>query len=422
MDRRQFLQQSAFGTGALWLSARAFPQGKSPNEKLNIGVIGTGGRGAENLAGVKDENIVAMCDVDENILNAAAQPFPQAQKYTDFRKLLDQKDIDAVVISTPDHTHAPITLAALDSGRHVYCEKPLTHTVAEARKVQEMAKKKKRVTQLGTQIHAGSNYRRVVELLQTGVIGEVKEIHVWVGRVWSANGRPPDTPPVPPNLHWNLWLGPAPERPYHPAYFGMNWRSWWDFGGGTLSDMACHHMDLSHWAFNLRYPLTVEAEGPLVSPENAPPWLTVRYEYPERDGKPPVKLTWYTGDRRPAYFAEGKLPQWGDGSLFVGSKGMLLADYGRYKLLPEKDFEGFQPPPPFIADSIGHYAEWSDACKRGGVTSCNFGYGGPLTETVLLGNVAYRSGKKLEWDAKKGRITNTSDADKYLSTPSRRGW
>ena len=422
MNRRQFLQQSAFSASALWVSARAFPQGKSPNEKLNIGIIGAGGRGGDNLAGVKGENIVALCDVDDTILNAAAQQFPQAKTYNDYRKLLEQKDIDAIVISTPDHTHAVATLAALDSGHHVYCEKPLTHTISEARKVMEMARKKKRVTQMGTQIHAGSNYRRVVELIQTGVIGEITEIHVFVGSVWSAEGRPAETPPVPATLHWDQWLGPAAERPYSPAYFGMKWRCYWEFGGGALADMACHHMDLSHWALNLKYPATVEAEGPTINSEGAPPWLKVHYTYEREKGKPPIKLTWYNGDKRPPHFAEGKLPEWGDGSLFIGTKGMLLADYGRYKLLPEKDFEGFQPPPPFFAESPGHHAEWIDACKRGGMTTCHFGYGGALTQTVLLGNVAYRSGKKLEWDGEKGRITNTKEANQYLQTSYRKGW
>ncbi|MCS6776765.1 MAG: Gfo/Idh/MocA family oxidoreductase [Chloroherpetonaceae bacterium] len=422
MDRRQFLEQSAFSVSALWVAARAFPQGRSPNEKLNIGIIGVGNRGASNIEGVRSENIVALCDVDDRMLAAAAAQFPQAKTYHDFRRMLEQKDIDAVVISTPDHTHAVATLAALDSGRHVYCEKPLTHTVVEARRVMEMARKKRCVTQLGTQIHAGSNYRRVVELIQTGVIGEVTEIHVWVGRVWSADGPPAETPPVPEYLHWDLWLGPAAERPYSPAYFGMNWRCYWDFGGGTLADMACHHMDLSHWALNLKYPSVIEAEGPPVNPYCAPRWLIVRYTYQRGPNRAPVRLTWYTGEKRPPHFAEGILPPWGDGTLFVGTKGMLLADYNRYRLLPEKDFEGFQPPPPFLAESIGHYAEWIDACKRGGLPTCHFGYGGALTQTVLLGNVAYRSGQKIEWDGERGRITNTREANVFLHKTYRKGW
>jgi predicted dehydrogenase len=397
-------------------------QNRSPNEKLNIGVIGVANQGAYDLDNVRSQNIVALCDIDDNYLAAAAKDLPQAKTYNDYRKLLEQKGIDAVVIATPDHMHAPITLAALESGRHVYCEKPLTHTVCEARKVAVAAKKHARVTQMGTQIHAGSNYRRVVEIVQSGALGTVREVHVWVDRVWTRDGRPADTPPVPPNIHWDLWLGVAPERPYNPAYLPATWRGWWDFGGGTLADMACHHMDLSHWALNLRHPLTVEAEGPPVKPENTPAWLIVHYDYPARDLQPPVRLTWYNGGKRPPHFAEGKLPEWGDGTLLVGEKGMLLASYGRYVLLPEKDFAGFQPPPKTIPDSIGHHAEWIEACKTGGPTTCNFDYAGALTETVLLGNVAYRVGQKLEWDSERQIATNCPDADRYLRPHYRKGW
>jgi predicted dehydrogenase len=397
-------------------------QNRSPNEKLNIGVIGVANQGAYDLDNVRSQNIVALCDIDDNYLAAAVKDLPQAKTYNDYRRLLEQKGIDAVVIAIPDHMHAPVTRAALESGRHVYCEKPLTHTVYEARRVAEAAQKHARVTQMGTQIHAGSNYRRVVEIVQNGAIGTVREVHVWADRSWTGDGRPADTPPVPPNIHWDLWLGVAPERPYHPAYVPAKWRGWWDFGGGTLADMACHHIDLSYWALNLRHPLTVEAEGPPVNPENTPAWLIVHYDYPARDPQPPVRLTWYNGGKRPPQFADGKLPEWGDGTLFVGEKGMLLADYSRYVLLPEKDFAGFQPPPKTIPDSIGHHAEWIEACKTGGPTTCNFDYAGALTEAVLLGNVAYRVGQKLEWDAKSLKVTNGPDADRYLRPRYRKGW
>ncbi len=420
-SRREFLQRSALTGAGVWLSAAGVgAQNRSPNEKLNIGMIGTANQAAYDLSNVSSENIVALCDIDDNYLAAAAKTYPQAATYNDFRKLLERKDLDAVVIAIPDHCHAQATLMALESGHHIYCEKPLTHTVAEARRVAETARKRKRVTQMGTQIHAGSNYRRVVELIQSGAIGTVSEVHVWVDRVWTGNGRPMDTPQVPANIHWDLWLGPAPERPYNPAYLPGSWRGWWDFGGGTLSDMACHHMDLSHWALDLRYPQTVEAEGPPVSPENPPNWMIVHYEYPARGDKPPVRLTWYDGGKRPPQFADGKLPHWGDGSLFIGEKGMLLADYDRHVLLPEKDFADFQPPKPTIPDSIGHHKEWIEACKTGGPTTCNFDYAGALTETVLLGNVAYRVGQKLEWDPKRLKAINCPDADPYLRSEWRK--
>ncbi|MDF2439766.1 MAG: hypothetical protein JWN98_750, partial [Abditibacteriota bacterium] len=262
-----------------------------------------------------------------------------------------------------------------------------------------------------------------VELIKSGAIGTVKEVHVWCDKVWSAAGpRPTETPAVPANLNWDLWLGPAPYRPYHPAYAPGNWRGWWDFGGGTLGDMACHHMDLPHWALDLRHPLTVEAEGPPVNAETTPEWLVVRYGYAARGAQPPVNLTWYQGGRRPSQFAQDLLPQWGDGNLFVGSKGMLLADYGRYALLPEKEFADFKAPEPFIPDSIGHHLEWIEACKTGGPTTCNFDYSGALTETVLLGNVAYRAQCKLEWDSARLKATNCPQAERFLRREYRKGW
>jgi predicted dehydrogenase len=424
IDRRRFLKDVALTGAAIWLGgaeSRA-QDSKPPSEKLNIGVIGVANQGRYDLDNVRSQNIVALCDIDDNYLAAAAKDLPDAKLYNDYRKMLAQKDIEAVVIATPDHTHAPATLLALESGRHVYCEKPLTHTVAEARQVAETARRHKRVTQMGTQIHASSNYRRVVEIVQSGAIGEVREVHCWVGTIWSGQGRPAETPPVPSNLHWDLWLNVAPVRPYNPVYLPASWRGWWDFGGGGLADMACHHIDLPTWALDLRAPETVEAEGPPVDPENAPPWMIVRYAYPARDTKPPVALTWYHGGKRPPYFAEGRLPEWGDGTLFVGSKGMLLADYGRHVLLPEKDFAGFQPPPPTIPDSIGHHLEWIEACKTGGTTTCNFDYAGALTETVLLGNVAYRLGKKITWDARRLRAIDCPEADAYLKPHYRKEW
>jgi predicted dehydrogenase len=305
-------------------------------------------------------------------------------------------------------------------GKHCYCEKPLTHTVTEARLMAKIAAEKGLATQMGTQIHAGSNYRRVVEIIQSGAIGPVREVHVWVGKGWGGGTRPTDTPPVPSYIHWDLWLGPAPYRPYHPTYLPANWRRWWDFGEGTLGDMACHYMDLPFWALDLRYPDTIEADGPPVNPETCPMGLIVHYEHPARGDKPPVKLTWYDGNRAPKVVAGHEVR--GSGVMFVGDKGEMFANYGSYELYPKAEFANFQPPPQTIPNSIGHHAEWIKACKEGTPTTCNFDYSGALTEAVLLGNVAYRTGKKIRWDAKNLRVTNCPEAAQYLSYKYRDGW
>lgn len=429
-NRRGFLRGSAavfagFGVFGLEGCSRLRPRRRrvSPNEKLNIGVIGVGGRGSEDIEGVKGENIVALCDVDSDELAAALAKFPSAKTYADFRFMLDQKDLDAVVVATPDHTHAAAAAAALKRGLPVYCEKPLTHSVTEARYIAYLADKTGLATQMGTQIHAGSNYRRVVELVQSGAIGPVGEVHVWVDKTWSGGERPSDTPPVPKNLNWDLWLGPAPERPYHPLYAPKNWRRWWDFGGGTLADMGCHYTDLPFWALGLKDPKSVEAKGPEVHPESTPPKLTVRYEFDSSRGGGPVSLTWYDDGLKPPALAEHGLPKWGSGVLFIGTNGrMLLADYDRHLLFPQKDFKDFVPPAPSIPDSIGHHAEWIRACKTGEPTTCNFEYGGRLTEAILLGNVAFRSGGRIEWDAEHMICPGNEKASMLLERAYRKGW
>jgi len=423
LNRRQFIRQSAAATGAWLVGVRAHARRLSPNDKLNIGMIGVANRAGADLREVSTENIVALCDIDDNYLAAVREKYPSAKVYNDFRRLLDQKDIDAVVIGTPDHTHAVAAVAALESGRHVYCEKPLARTVSETRIIADTARKKKRVTQIGTQIHAGSNYRRVVELVQSGVIGPVREVHVWVDATYGGMDLPQQTRPVPPNLHYDLWLGPVEYRPYSPEYLPIKWRNWWAFGGGALADFGCHYMDLPSWALELSRPLTVEpVDGPPVHAESTPPWLIVRYEYPERGAKPAVRLTWYHGGKQPPLLSAEQAGKWKSGVLFVGEKATLLANYGRHVLLPEKDFEGFKPPAPFIKDSIGHHKEWIAACKTGGLTTCHFDYSGPLTEAALLGNVAYRVGRKLEWDWKRLRTANCPEANRYIQHHYRKGW
>jgi predicted dehydrogenase len=294
--------------------------------------------------------------------------------------------------------------------------------VFETRTLTELAAKNKLATQLGTQIHALSNYRRVVELVQSGAIGEVREVHVWCGASYVGGDRPKDAPPAPAHLDWDLWLGPASNRPYHPAYVPFRWRGWADFGNGGLGDFFCHFSDLAFWALKLRYPTSVEAEGPAPHPESCPAWTIVRFEYPARDKLPPVKLTWYDGGKTPSILREASLPRWDAGVLFVGATGMILSDYGRHVLLPESKFADFKRPPKTIPESIGHHQEWILACKTGGPTTCNFGYSGPLTESALLGTVAFRAGEKFTWDAAHLKAVNCPKADSGLRREYRKGW
>ncbi len=425
-SRRNFLKASAAGAAAVssgvW-SELAPAQSTSPNEKLNIACVGTANRASADINGVVSENIVALCDVDKNYLDRAAAKFPNARTYADYREMLEKeaKKLDAVVVGTTDHHHAPASIRAIRAGLHCYCEKPLTHTVHESRVVAEAATQRGLATQLGTQIHAGENYRRVVEIIQAGTIGDIGEVHVWVGKGWGGGERPEGGQEPPPTLDWDLWLGPAPVRPFWPGrYHPGQWRRWWDFGSGTLGDMACHYMDLPFWALKLRHPTVCEAEGPPVHPETCPLGLIVRYQFPERDGLPPVKLTWYDGNLIPREVAGERVP--GSGVMFIGSQGNMFANYGSYRLFPKEKYADFQPPERSIPPSIGHHAEWIKACKDGSPTTCNFDYSGALTEAVLLGNVAYRTGKKLEWDAAKLKATNCPEADQYIRKEYRSGW
>ena len=436
--RRQFLQ-SGIAAGTVLCGAPEFLRGRNLNDKLNIACIGVGGRGASNLAGVGGENIVALCDVSQNAVDKAATKYPNARKFSDFRRVYDHaREFDAVVVSTCEHTHAMATMAALKEGKHVYCEKPLTHNVWEARLIREAAAKAKVTTQMGIQIHAGDNYRRVVELIRAQAIGAVSEVHVWVARAWGLQSeedakkhedivfvqdRPKEVHPVPKELDWDLWLGPAPKRPFNEVYVpGPKWYRWWDFGNGTMSDLGSHWNDLPFWALDLKVPLTIRSSGPPPHPEIAPASMQATYEYGPRDTASAVTLTWYQGMNKPPIWENGGIPQWKSGVLFVGDKGMLLSDYGKHLLLPEKQFEGFQRPAQSIPNSIGHHAEWVNACKTGEPTTCNFEYSGWLTEANHLGNVAYRVGKKLEWDPIAMRCKNVPEADAFLRRKYRSGW
>ena len=417
MNRRHFLAATS--------TALAFPfvgRVLGANAKLNIGVVGVAGRGASNLAGVKAENIVALCDVDAARLAGAAKQFPKAKGYADFRKMLERKDLDAVVCSTPDHTHAIVSVSALKSGRHLYCEKPLAHTVSEVRAMTEAAKQHKRVTQMGNQIHAGNNYRRVVELVQGGAIGTVKEVHVWAGSTYGNIGLSAKNAPLPKGFDYDLWLGPLPYRPFRKEYAPFHWRHFWEFGGGTLADFWCHYSDLAHWALDLSHPLTVHSQVGKARPERVTAAMRVEYTYPARGKMPPVKLTWYQGSERPPGLTL-KQGQFKSAVLFVGDKGKLISNYGRHELWPAEQFKGFKGPPKTIPDSIGHHAEWIKACKEGGRSSSDFSYSGPLSVCALLGIVSHRVGnKKLEWDWKNMKATGLPEADRYIRHQYREGW
>jgi hypothetical protein len=292
---------------------------------------------------------------------------------------------------------------------------------------------------MGIQIHARDNYRRVVELIQSGAIGPVREAHTWVSRAWGwhaseqaskdardivfVQNRPAKPDPIPANLDWDLWLGPAPSRPFNNVYFpGPKWYRWWDFGNGTMSDLGSHWIDLPFWALKLDHPKTIEASGPPVNSEIAPASMQVKYEYGARGDMPPVDVHWYQGTNKPALWTEGKIPQWGSAVLFVGENGMLLSDYSKHVLLPEDKFKNFARPEPFIPKSLGHHAEWIHAAKTGEPTTCNFEYSGWLTEANHLGNVAYRVGKKLHWDAENMRVTNAPEAEPFIKRDYRKGW
>jgi predicted dehydrogenase len=404
-----------------WSNARA----RGANERLDIGVIGVGGRGAADLAAVSSENIVALCDVDADRLNQAAQSLPAATKYADYRKLLDESKVDAVVIATPDHHHAPAAVRALERGLHVYCEKPLTHTVAEARRMAQLAAEKKVATQMGTQNHEHTGYLRLVELIESGAIGAVREVHVITdrpGTFWKQGlDLPADTPPVPPALDWELWLGPAPRRAYHPAYAPFAWRGWWDYGCGAIGDMAIHLMDPAFWALKLGGPVKVTSNGPPPRPHSGPTWMISRFEFGEREGLPACQVFWYEGEVKPKPFIASFLPM--NGSLFVGDKGKIAIQHDQQPvLLPEENFKDFTGPEPFLPRSPGHHQQWIEACKTGGRTGSNFKYAGPFTEVVLLGNVAYRIGKPITYDPKAGRVVDVMEANQFLSKEYRKGW
>lgn len=441
--RRNFLRTAALGgAGLLVLPNSKLAFAYAANDKLNVAGIGIGGQGRgdlDNIAGA-GANLVALCDVDQKRGGDTFKKYAPAKTYQDFRRMLEEMDkqIDAVMVATPDHTHAVAAVAAMKRGKHVFCEKPLTRTVREARIMRETALKTKVVTQMGNQGSAEKRLRRAVELVWGGVIGEVREAHVWFDGGNGPQKRPTDTPPVPATLDWDLWLGPAPERPYHPAYLPASWRGWRAFGSGIVGDFGCHTGNIMFRALRLEqlwnFPdgkkpkklvIRVEAKPSEVDEEGYPRAMRAVLDLPARGELPPVKLTLYAKEKPSEELMLGfPLSKWGD--LLVGSKGSLHSECpwnSRYILLPEKTFENFQGgPPETLPRSNGHHREWVDACKGQGKTFSGFEIGGPLTELMQLANLATLIDGPVEYDTISGRILNNKRADQLVHREYRKGW
>lgn len=431
-DPNQFSRRKFVGMGLASALAPAVVRAQSKGSKLNMGIIGSGGRGGANLNGVKSENIHTLCDINRNVLKGVQAKYKGACVTTDWREVVADPEIDAVVISTADHHHAPAAITAMRAGKHVYCEKPLAHTVQEARWMQEeYAKQKGRIaTQMGTQIHAGGNYRRAVELIQAGAIGKVREAHVWCSRTINPIGKVDlEEQEVPEFFDWDVWLGPAANRPYNQGYWkggNLNWNRRWDFGNGVPGDMGSHLIDLAWWALELRHPTRVVSDGPDPDPFAAPPWQEITWDHPGD-----VKVKWYHGPEgmkrrsaalQPLVGKDTVINKWGIGVAFIGEDGVLVSDYGKNVLSPSAKFKDYKRPEQSIAPSAGHYNEWLKACRGEGKTLCNFDYSGTLIEHNLLGNVAHRAGKALDWDAGNFKITNDEAANKLLTKSYRKGW
>jgi predicted dehydrogenase len=438
--RREFIRGTALAAAAFSVvpgHVLGLNGATPPNEKLNLAGIGIGGQGASDLDNLKSENIVALCDVDQRHAAGTFKKYPKAKQHVDFRKMLDeQKEIDGVVVATPDNLHAVISMTAMKMGKHVYCEKPLTHDVYEARKLAEAAREYKVATQMGNQGQASEETRRLCELIWDGAVGPVHEMHIWTDRpsrglneeYWPQGiSRPKAEPPVPDTLNWDLWLGPAPYRPYSPVYLPFVWRGWWDFGTGALGDIGCHAMDPVFRALKLGHPTSVQACSTRVNKETYPLASIVQYQFPARENMPPVKLSWYDGGMRPPRpdeLEDGQLM--GDnGRLIVGEKGKLLG----MRLLPRSRQEEYKQPPKTIPRSIGHYKEWIEACKGGKPGGSDFSFAGPLAEVVLLGNIALRASLreeltrvKLDWDGPNMKVTNLAEANEFVRREYRKGW
>jgi predicted dehydrogenase len=453
-SRRKFLKGTAMATFAIVPRSVLGGRGQTPpSERVNIGAIGVGGQGTNDVReflGVKQAQVVAVCDVRrtcdyskfyyggvkgwepaQQMVNGAYAAMRKAGSYsgcdvfTDFREMLDHADIDAVYVGTPDHMHAVPTMAAIRKGKHVYCQKPLTYTVREARAVAEAAKEHGVVTQMGNQLHASDALKKLVEMIQGGAIGRVREIHCWAGSKYGGVKRPTDTPAVPEGFDWDQWIGPAPFRPYHPAYAPFTWRSWRDFGTGNLGDFGCHILDPAMWAIGLPKQMMIEATPSELTADSWSVKNTVRYRFTAPAVGEPVELTWYDGGLkppRPAELEEGRaLPS--NGGLYLGDAGVILAQHGGdARLLPESKMASYRAPTPTLPRGETNYEEFVRACRGGAAPLSNFSYAGPLTEMVLLGLAAIEAGKALEWDSEKFEIANVPEANRLLHREYRDGW
>ena len=442
LNRRTFLRSTSLAAAAFTIVPRHVLGGAgvtAPSEKLNIAGIGIGGMGGNNLKNMETENIVALCDVDDRYAAAVFERYPAAKRYRDYRIMLaEQKDIDAVMIATPDHTHAVITLAAMRAGKHVYCQKPLTHTIYEARQVARVTKETGVVTQMGNQGRSGEGVRLVCEWIADGAIGQVRQVDAWSNESyypwghasWSPSHarKPADTPPTPDTLDWDLWLGPAKQRAYHPHYHPVSWRPWWDFGCGWMGDRGAHTLDAVYWAMQLGHPTSIEGTTTDFNEDTHPAGSIVRYSFPARGNLPPLKLTWYEGllPPRPEELEEGR--RMGDaegGVIFKGDKGILMC--GTYanspQLIPYSAMQAYKKPARTLprVNEI-HEQGWIQAIKGGTKASSDFSISGPLTELVLLGNVAKRMRTNLMWDPENFKFPNHPEADQYLTKQYRQGW
>ena len=444
VSRRDFMKGTAVATAAFSVVPSWVLGQNSPSSKINIAGIGSGGKWAGNLNACKSENIVALCDVDWDRAGGSFKKWPNAKRFKDFREMLDVMGdkIDAAIIATPDHTHAVAAMACMKKKKHVYVQKPLTRTVYEARMLTEAARKYGVKTQMGNQGHSGEGIRLICEWIWDGAIGNVKEVHCWTNRpVWPQGiDRPKEKPSVPASLDWDLWLGPAPYRPYHPTYLPFNWRAWLDFGCGALGDMACHVVDAAFTSLKLKYPTSVQASHSYDVPkmwtrfdnkETYPRASIVHYQFPARAGMSAVKLHWYDGGILPAIPDDmetgRKIPE--SGTIFVGDKGSIVC--GTYadspRIFPESKMRAYKRPTKHIprvpGGEGGHEQDWVRACKSDYKACSNFDYAGPFSETVVMGNMAVLNpGKRLLWDGENMKITNDATANKYVNPPYRSGW
>jgi predicted dehydrogenase len=437
MKRRQFLKTAAAGTGLLLLPSGARGGKNAPGNKLNVALIGVWGRGLAHYDALAEENVVALCDVNEKRFPDALKRFPKAKTYVDWRKCLEQKDLDAVVICTADHTHAFVANWALNRDLHVYCEKPLAISVEEARVVRAnwLTKKNKLATQVGMQRHAMQNFNRIRELVHDGVIGDLRAAYAWGNRqipragYWPAEGQPPE------GFHFDLWLGPSPAHPYNPRYFSggpgancLSWNMFWDFGAGQIGDMGSHTMDLLWNVVDATLPTSAEAKGEKFNPDVTPVACESHFEHPANDWRGPIRVSWYQGGIMPIspkpYIDLKKIDH---GAMFKGTKGFVIADFGSRIVLPlgdNADLTYYKPrPADKVLPPLGHFQkQWIEACKCGSKTACDFGYSSNMIEQLLLGLVAYRVGKKIEYDGVNGHVTNCPEANELLRRRYRPGW